>query len=673
MKNIIEFFEQNRSNIKIVFFDIFDTIFLRTVHPEYVKKLWAKKIQMTLGINASSEHLYTIRNQIEGEICEKNRADGFDLEFKFEDFCEQFYDEITDNRKYGVRDTPYEFFIQICEEAELDVEKSVQRIDEDFLVFASFLKEQNILMYCLSDFYLSRRMLLDLFQRHGIAHFFTDIFVSSEYLLTKRTGRLYDKVISEMNVPFKNVLMVGDNEHSDYEVPRSKQVYSYLISRDVTRAFYHKHMKESLSTKAIERKIEDIIQKFLDETKLPFAQIALSLYAFIECLYKRFNQEKVENIFFLAREGEYLKELFDLYQAIHNMQPINAHYLLVSRKSTFLPSLQKLPDEKFDTLFRQYRNISINEFLLSLNFSESQIKEVSTELDFDFSLKSDDLPTDVIFAKLLENKIFETIYEQNRREQYNNFIQYVNSFGVNLKEEGLHLIDVGWKGTIQDHISVMIEDISVYGYYLGLVDIGAAHSNSHKEGILFSRMPTKSIFFDVYNENRALFEVILGASHGSAACYERENGDGIRVVVGQEPLERELYENVVRPMQNQLTRLFITIAETMNKTHYNYDDLKGFYARNHARMVLFPNEQQLCFFESLYHFENFGLYEFSKFNRSQKIKVIEQFMNFMILLRNPGKVLSKGFWGPLTLKNEGLGMFAKLYGIYRYLRIFKEV
>ncbi|GMB01258.1 HAD family hydrolase [Pelosinus sp. IPA-1] len=673
MKQAIEFFEQNKSNIKIVFFDIFDTIFLRDVHPEYVKKLWAKKIHMALGIKASPEQLYAIRNRVEVEICEENRKRGLDLEFNFEDFCKQFFTEITRDEKYGMKGTPYELFMQICEEAELDVEKCVQKIDEDFLVFASFLKERKIPIYCLSDFYLPRRMLMELFQRHGIAHFFTDIFVSSEYLLTKRTGRLYDKVISEMNVPFESVLMVGDNEHSDYKIPRSKKGHAYLIERDVTRAFYHKHMKESLSTKAIERKIEVITQKFLDETKLPFGQIALSLYAFIECLYRNFNQGKVKNVFFLSREGEYLRELFDLYQTIHNVQPINAHYLLVSRKATFLPSLQKLSDEKFDTLFRQYRNISINEFLLNLNFSENQIQEVSIELDFNCSLKLNDLPTDNVFAKLLGNKTFAMIYEHNRNEQYNNFIQYINSFGVNLEEEGLHLIDVGWKGTIQDHISVIMEDISVYGHYLGLVEHGASHDNSHKQGLLFSRIPTKSIFFDAYNENRALFEVILGASHGSAARYVQENNESIQVVVEQEPLERELYENVVRPMQIQLTKLFVAIAEVMNRTHYNYADLERFFAKNHAKMVLFPNEQQLCFFESLYHFENFGLYEFSNFNRTQKIKFMEQLTNFMIFLRNPRKVLSKGFWGPLTLRNEGLGVFSKLYGVYRYLKTFKEV
>jgi predicted HAD superfamily hydrolase len=673
LKGAVEFFKQNQNNIKVVFFDIFDTILLREVHPEYIKKLWAKKIKMMLGLKASPEQLYSIRTRIEAAICEENKNKEYDLEFKYEELLKRFFMELIETKKYGVNGISYEALAKISEEVELDVENCVQRVDEDFRVVASFLKEQNIPMYCLSDFYLPKRMVLDLFERKGVNHFFSNVFVSSEYLLTKRTGRLYDKVLSEMNIPSKDILMIGDNEHSDYRIPISKGGSAYLINRDITRAFYQNHMKEALNTTALERKLEEITQKFLDETKLPFGQIALSLYAFIECLYNKFSQENISNVFFLSREGEYLKKLFDLYQTIHKLQPIQSHYLLVSRKATFLPSLKKLSDEKFDTLFRQYRDISINEFLLSLNFTAEQIREISLDLAFDFKEKANNLPDTKIFAGLLGCKKFAIIYEQNRQEQYDNFVQYVNSFGVNLEKEGIHLIDVGWKGTIQDHISTIMKNVDVYGHYLGLLDTGAIHSNSYKEGILFSRIPKKSTFFAAYNENRALFEVVLGASHGSAARYVQDETKEVRVITEEESLEHELYETAIKPMQNQMTNLFITVAETMKYTHYNYNDLEKFYAKNHAKMLLFPTEQQLSFFESLYHFENFGLYEFSKFNGAEQIKVKNKLVKYARFLRHPRKVLANGFWGPLTLRNEGVELFSKPYGIYRYLRIFKEV
>lgn len=672
MKGALEFFEHNRDKVQTVFFDVFDTIFLREVDPEYVKKLWAKKIHMMLGITASPEQIYAIRNRIEAVICAENQNKGFDLEFKYDDFVKQFFSELTNNRII-VNALTYKEFKKICEEAEIDVEVCVQRVDEDFLTFAAFLQKENIPMYCLSDFYLPQRMVLELFERQGIKHFFSDVFVSSEYLLTKRTGRLYDKVLADMNISADSVLMTGDNEHSDYKIPLRKGWNAYLINRDVKRSFYKKHREESVNTLTIEKKLEDMIQKFINETQLPFGQITISLYAFIECLYNKFMQANVKNVFFLSREGEYLKKLFDLYQNIHNLQSINTHYLLVSRKATFLPSLKELSTEKFDTLFRQYRNISIHEFLLSLNFTADEIQQISKELSSDIQVKLNDLPNTSTFSELLACKKFKVLYEKSRQEQYSNFMAYLNSFGVNFKEEGLHLIDVGWKGTIQDHISSIMPNVSVCGHYLGLLDGGVVHNNSYKEGLLFSLLPKKSTFFAAYNENRALFEVILGASHGSASRYINDNKGGIRVVTEEESLEHELYEKVISPMQSQMTKLFTDIADLMKYTHYNYGDFEKFYAKIHAKMVLFPTEQQLCFFEGLYHFENFGLYEFSKFNGPKHISVKEQISNFIMLLKSPRCFFAKGFWGPLTLRNEGLGGLSKLYGIYRYYKIFKEV
>jgi len=63
--------------------------------------------------------------------------------------------------------------------------------------------------------------------------------------------------------------------------------------------------------------------------KIPFEDISWTFWFFIEKLYKQLLHDGVRDVFFLAREGDFLKQLFDLYQKDLAKDPlINTHYLL---------------------------------------------------------------------------------------------------------------------------------------------------------------------------------------------------------------------------------------------------------------------------------------------------------------------------------------------------------
>ena len=59
--------------------------------------------------------------------------------------------------------------------------------------------------------------------------------------------------------------------------------------------------------------IEKKLDSLLDET--PYCGYVFYLYLFIEKLYMKARQDGAENLFFLSREGEFLKKLFDLYHS----------------------------------------------------------------------------------------------------------------------------------------------------------------------------------------------------------------------------------------------------------------------------------------------------------------------------------------------------------------------
>ncbi len=189
-----------------------------------------------------------------------------------------------------------------------------------------------------------------------------------------------------------------------------------------------------------------------DSNKIFYQEIAFTLYYFISHLYFELVAKGIKDIFLFSREGEFLKKLLDTYLEVNNIKTIKTHYLIVSRKSTFITSLQPLENETFETLFRQYRKMSIINFLKSLNFQENEINRIDNSLKKDLNFTENDLPTSESFKFLLSNSDFCTIYENKRTEQKENLKNYIKSFGVHVEQDGLATVDVGWKGTIQDHI-----------------------------------------------------------------------------------------------------------------------------------------------------------------------------------------------------------------------------
>ncbi len=84
----------------------------------------------------------------------------------------------------------------------------------------------------------------------------------------------------------------------------------------------------------------------------------------------------------------------------------------------------------------------------------------------------------------------------------------------------MSIVDVGWKGSIQDNLFYILDqEVAVAGYYVGSLIATERRKNNRKQGLLFDDTPRLSPYFHVYNNNRSLYEMMLGASHGSADGY----------------------------------------------------------------------------------------------------------------------------------------------------------
>lgn len=410
-----------------------------------------------------------------------------------------------------------------------------------------------------------------------------------------------------------------------------------------------------------------------DSFKL-FGELADTLLYWVSELHRKLIDNDVKQVFFLSREGQPLKRMFDSYCARVGL-PVQSRYLEVSRRSTLLPSLDALSEERFETLFRQYRRMSLLEFLSSLGLDEF-CTELSALLGLttnESSQRQEEFPESDLFARLKALPRFIAIYDEQRLSRRKAFWQYLSVLSEDDVPENLVVVDVGWKGTIQDNLYALLctgpasPVKSVTGYYIGLVAPGAASPLNCKHGLLFSSIAGRTPRFHVFNENRALFEILLAADHGSAASYQIDPKGGPHAVHDTFH-EQAMLEAMVFPVQRYIFARYNQLLDAMTPQAGTQLQHLGLIARSHARLVFQPSQSEIDWFSSVFHVENYGVFECSFFTGVHSVPNFSDRLKFMLsVLRRNGRGMLE-FW-PWKKLDERVGRpIANLYGLIRYFQ-----
>lgn len=639
--------------------DYFDTVVRRTVAPEDVKRITCERIARMLRIEGGGRHLYAQRAALEAGICKQNKAEKGDPEFSLPELLARLWGTVPE-----LQAMPKMRFVARAIDLEVSAEAGVQVVDDALLSALQSLKSKGVRIVLISDFYIPRKYFDRMLARHGIEEVFDATYVSSDFYKTKRTGALYDVVLADLGIEPAATLMLGDNPWSDIERALSRGIHPVQLDREHRISEYRRLAEAGGDHAATEYEVGKVFAR----AKL-FDELALTLYLYIDRLYHDLSRRGAHDVFFMAREGQFLLKLFENYQDSRHLQHgagrICAHYFKVSRRATFLPSLKTLAEEDFFVLFRQYRRISIRSFLNSLGLWE-KIEESGLTLTHDIEAAQEDLPTSEALAELLANEQFREIYENARLHRLKAFKSYFDAFDVDADAKEVHFVDVGWKGSIQDNVRNIFDclgapyaDFNIVGHYLGLVAPGNAGERNEKIGIVFDcSVPTRNCH--VFNENRALFEIALGADHGSAFAYELDPVTGHHVLESEFE-EAQLFHEKIVPLQERLFEKFKLVDRLLRDSHLSHSRLFSIASRHHARMVLKPTQDEIRWFEDVYHVENFGVFESSTFMGKTRRRALFAPVKFYLQLRRAPESIDLGFWPWLRVYQQGGPLIAARY------------
>ena len=321
-----------------------------------------------------------------------------------------------------------------------------------------------------SDIYYSKEFIRKLLELNGYYNY-DDLFISSEYGLSKRSGKLYD-VIKKRYAKQSTIIHIGDDLRADYLNSWFKHISAIKIARNpkseiiVNTKHLNPHYKNTWNrlNRIIDGHTTDRMGYFF---KYGYVVLGPLMYSMAFWLQDAAKKDNIEKLYFISRDG-YLMQC--VYNKLFEKDSVTNYYMYASRASTRFPYLYLHSDIKdFVSQFhgRAYTCVSWQDFSNMINIDDEIVRNewlkagLSEQETINIYNKNEKF-------ELLYNSIYDNIISQCK-EQYNNFLQYLHELDFNGK---VGIVDIGWYGSLQKTLNEIIHnvksDASINGYYLGL-------------------------------------------------------------------------------------------------------------------------------------------------------------------------------------------------------------
>ena len=341
---------------KAVSFDLFDTLIIRPVlYPEDVFEIILAETDIyPYDANIISKYRKLAEKQARDEIHKKFPQ----------------YEDVTISEIYDVMAERYGVDIALCEELKkkeikMELEFAVKRqTGAELFDLARSLKKK---IFIVSDMYLELSDIERILKKNEYKGY-QKIYLSSEERPLKSTGHLFELFISETGFKEMDLVHIGDNWHSDVVMPADKGIHSFFLpkTKDILLNYlgdvytgngigtaidnkgsvvdFSKYF-DSLTVRCMYAVAANIMfdnpyvsfNKDSDYNGDPYflgcVPVGMHMFGISMWLLKQVKRVGYEKVHFAARDGFYLKKIYDLINKEIGNQVAESNYLYISRKA----------------------------------------------------------------------------------------------------------------------------------------------------------------------------------------------------------------------------------------------------------------------------------------------------------------------------------------------------
>lgn len=572
-------------------YDIWDTVLRRDVHPDEIKYATALYMLEALELKPvrpmAPLDLVAQRQAIEHRLIVANSSTTRDGDFSFLSLIREQLLE-----SFGISDTAIsQVLVQKIEEFECAYEMSHARVDTDIIShFKSHQCKQRIFI---SDYHHSELFLWALLRHNRLDQYFTHGFVSCDHQLGKSSGRLFAFALQTLGLHPHELVHFGDTRQSDINGARLAKVRSTLYHPpNEHRERIVRHNLWMRQSSADGTGASSPVLKF-SSNHSPARCMALLGLAVALKVSELQSQLRSPTTYFVAREGAFFKACFDRWQDSESKFQ-RSDLLMASRLSTFGPSLQSFTLQSFDRLWSQYREQSVGDFLASLGCASGSLltSVEAAGIATDRRIKAPWSSSEI--AALIANRPIAQRINDSLTANRAALRAYFLSAGFPLSGDVI-LVDIGWRGTIQDNISYLYPDVFTHGVYLGLFRY---LNRQPPNTIKYAVGPNHNAYRAPLAERLSLefvhpFELAFAMPGGSVREYERETGAPIRV---PNPVEERVISECSLPLQDEALAEFSSLAEIARRQHLTADSLRPAVIQAMNDFVAKPDPQLAAWF-----------------------------------------------------------------------------
>lgn len=643
IEDILEYLERQKE-IKIISFDIFDTLLFRTVIEP--KDVFNKIGEFAKEKKLIPEYIDNVEfRNIRIEAEKRSREKKYELKKTKEVVLEEIYQEMP-----NIINQSCIFEIM---KLELEIEKEVCYINPFMEEVIQKVVELNKKVILTSDMYLSKEQISDILVYNQMDwNLIEDIFVSSEYNKTKRDTELYHIVLSKYKVKPEEVLHIGDNYSSDIVSAKNLGMHTFyydaisgkqFMSMELENLAYGNVAPEIYS---LRNYVGTLYHKYQEDEKkwyrLGITVLGPLLSSLAEWVLNTAEENNIDVILPFMREGKLFAK--SLEQAIRDRQKkISIVPAYVSRKSLFLASIDKWDEKEIEEIYN-IKGIKIKEVFSLLKieclgvpfhaYYDCILKEAAV-------IKINDSRLDIVLKEYLLSDKVKRIVEQIIIEQREMVISYIKEL---TKDKRFISVDIGFKGTIQTDIEQILRlggkqtdniHLVLFGCSRGIdaifkgIDFRGFVGSFGKNHDLIS-----SIYFAPY-----IFEQIMMCEEGTTVGYKREKNK-IEPII-KETIKKEQIKVIQICQMGALKfqKQFLKISskkQSIKKGILNEREI----GKIATRLLQYPMIDEAELLGSLEHDENFGADVSKKICESKHL---------------------------LLLKEKGQEEFFKIFGLYDVL------
>lgn len=442
------------NKFSVISFDVFDTLITRNLFTPkdvfyYVSMVCTKKH----GIPLYPHRFLPIRQAAELSAREDSGLEDITID--------AIYSRLGKMMQLDERE------LDLIKQEEINAEKKFCVPREELFNIYQYAISKGKKVYFVSDMYLPTEIIQELLMQCGYK-VENNLLVSGDFSATKGSGSLFEILknkVQQDTGKAQRILHIGDNFHADVQSARehglnaiyienvNKMVGKYPPIKEAFQPFLENTSFDlgiSMMVALISRKFYDAVtpKKYLHPESifagsaynLGYAALGPLLLGTCDWLIQSSQQDRIETLLFLARDGFIIKKAWDIVTQNRDDVP-KSEYILASRRSFNIPIL--VNNELWNFVLSSNFHGTLKEFItqrLGLEINET-IKDKLKDFDLYEKIQLD------ANGLMTINQVINTIRTdilKNADKEKEYLLNYLSPF----VGKRLGLVDLGHTGTI---------------------------------------------------------------------------------------------------------------------------------------------------------------------------------------------------------------------------------